>query len=100
MYYSYGELGAQALSTESGWFVLCTIRSTIVAQMVSGMAHLVRILLRELFFNNSSGHNMATAGVTVTIGGMTIVLFARLKIIIGDEKALKEIYGFKGGEWL
>ena len=50
IYYSYAELGARVLSTESGWFVLATVRSTVVEKMVSGMSHLVRILLREAFF--------------------------------------------------
>jgi hypothetical protein len=96
IYYSYAELGARMLSTESGWFVLTTIRSNLVDKIASGMSHLVRILLREAFFNDASGHNFATAGVTVTIGGVTVVIFARLKVIIGDEKSLKEIFGFKG----
>ena len=53
IYYSFVELGIQALSTESAWFVLCTVRSNLVVQIEAGMSQLIRLLLRELFSTTS-----------------------------------------------
>ena len=55
IYFSFAELGGRVLSTESGWFVLAAIRSTIVSKMISGMSHLIRILLRTAFLTRPLG---------------------------------------------
>ena len=39
---------------------------------------------------------MQRVGMSITVEGQPIMIFAHLQIVVGDEKALKEIVGFKG----
>ena len=97
IYWTICELGAEALATENAWFITATIRSTLVDNVDSGMSHVFGFLLSELFFNSASGHDFAKSGIVLTLhNGKRVVLFLKLKVIVGDEKALKEILGAKG----
>ena len=54
-------------------------------------------IARGVFFNNATGRqNLQTVGLSITVNGVAVAIFMRLKIVIGDEKSLKEIFGFKG----
>jgi hypothetical protein len=98
IYWSLLEFGCQFLACEDAWFVAAAVRSTIVEEIESGMSQLMRIVLTELFFNDVSGHNFSTGGATLQIMGMNnpVVIFAKIKAIIADEKALKELWGCLG----
>ena len=87
----------QAIHNEQAWFVTAALRTELVANLDGGMSNVVSAILRQLFFNDSS-HHFATSGVRVVLktSGATLVLFMRLKILIGDEKALKEVLFIKG----
>ena len=100
MYWSFAELGPIALSSEHAWFIAAAVRSSLINKMESGMSQFFRFTLTEMFFNNSTGRNFSTGGCTVklTIRGAVIhaTIVARVRIVVGDEKALKEIFSFKG----
>ena len=59
-YWSFLELGMEALSTEEAWFCTAAIRSDIVAQVDGGVPHITKLLLRTMFA--TEGNNMATTG--------------------------------------
>ena len=84
------------MHTEEAWFAIAAIRSDLVKDVPGGMTNLLRLLLSELFFNVSNGFHLEQAGIQLPFTDCPEWLFAKLKIIAADEKALKEIFCAKG----
>ena len=95
IYYSYQELGQKALTCESCWFSLCTIRSSVVSDL-GGMSVLWR-QLAPLFFENP---NFRQGLVLDFRGSASQLFFAELRILISDEAAIKASLCNKGASGL
>ena len=87
-YWGFKELKQAGLTKEDLWFTCCLLRSPKVAQLggVSALTLEVEKLFRPL-----------AAGLVVSWhSGSRQMLFARLKGLLGDEAALKAMWGVKG----
>lgn len=93
IYWSFLELGTRALHLELGWFEVMVVRTRLVEELPGGMSHLLRLLLNNLFFNQSNGSNLET-GVHLQDG--LPLLFAKFACFVADEKAIKEVWCNKG----
>ena len=98
IYLSFLQFGPAVLSNEQAWFVITTVRSNLVAKLDGGMSFVVHRLLRDYFFNDRS-HNMQNGGAVFNLhgeDGKHVMIFAKVRILVSDEKAIKEIYLCKG----
>ena len=99
VYYSFLELGAAALMSENAWLIAATVRSSLVERIESGMSQFLRALLVDVFFNSTNGQGFQTTGLILKLddgSSQRITIFARVRFIAADEKALKEVSGAKG----
>ena len=100
-YWSLLQLGCDVLSQEDAWFIICAVRTDLVEGLPGKMSNLARTLLKTLLFT-STGHNLAS-GIFISLwgdSGPPRPLFAKLGVIIADEKALKELFAHKGASAL
>ena len=93
-YWSFLELGANALSKEESWFTLMTELETVVAKVSAGLSQLFACIIR-LFFD-SEGFNMNTVGVLLPFASGHIRLFCKLKLVLQDGLAHKQIWHSRG----
>jgi len=91
-YWTFREFGAN-LSQELLWFVLASIRSSVVKTFSGGCSALAGLLLGVLF--GSLGPDFRT-GITIDLGDGPFVFTAILDIIVMDEDALKKAFMCKG----
>jgi hypothetical protein len=95
IYWSFLELGMNALSREESWFVAMTEYSTIINHKVSaGLSQAFSAIIKAFFEPN--GFNMMRSGVNLPFPGGSIRLFANLKIIIQDGGAHKYMFHARG----
>lgn len=89
-YYSYLELGLDALSSEFLWFTLTVARSEFVKEITGlSMGHFTRDLMLSLEL-------MATEGFVCG----DVIIWAKLTITVSDEAALKSCFDVKGASGL
>ena len=89
-YFSFMELGQQALQCEQAWFLLAFARQTPLNGAVDGIVQLACLAARELATRFESG-----VGVEWRGGGVSQI-FAKIGLMVADEPALKEMVGCKG----
>ena len=102
VYWSFAEFGVSMLSCEKVWFIMAGIRSDLIVDLEDGMSHLFKKLLH--FFFDDNGHHFTRAGCSLQLPRdayspevmMTVIIFAKLSIIVSDEKALKDTFHCKG----
>ena len=88
-YWGFKELKQAGLTKEDLWFTCCLLRSPKVAQLEGGVSALT-LEVEKLF-------RPLAAGLVVSWhSGSRQMLFARLKGLLGDEAALKAMWGVKG----
>ena len=96
VYWSFKEFGHRALAFEETWFVLAVIRTTELEKITGGLSHLMGALFDTFFFSTSGGTTFATSGVMLTLAAGPFLLRCALRVIVGDEPALKDILNAKG----
>lgn len=91
-YWSFLELGMDALSKEQCWFPIAAVRSDLTKKMPGGVVHLTDALASVFF--DKHGHNLLKSGINIklAVDGSKHVLFARLDVVLADEPALKEVF--------
>jgi hypothetical protein len=92
IYWSFAEFDTPFLSSESAWFFLTAIRSSVVTRMAGGMSELFRQLL-PLFA--AQGRDLSK-GLFLHSAEHQGLLFAEPAIMISDESALKQAWAVKG----
>ena len=95
VYWSFAELGHGALCREEVWMVATVVRESVVRDLDGGLSRLFALLLKSAFFK-PGGFDFARSGMTLGLGGESVMLFARWAILLADELALKEILLCKG----
>lgn len=92
MYWAFVEFD-EATSDEDMWFHLIAIRSSEVKKFKSGPAQLIKKVL-EKFYEHPFAMNH---GVQINVPDLgPTLLFARARLLVGDEVALKQSLSFKG----
>ena len=89
-YWSFLELGACALSHEECWFTITILRELTVKTLNGAHARLTYLVLDQ-FLDDAGADHMAQ-GVDLQLqDGTTRTLHAKVKILLADEPALKEM---------
>ena len=91
IYYSFAQLGQEALANEYAWHVLATVRSSICNKLDGGLSTVVRELLERYVFNPDRFH-LAQAGVLLPFGRNPVPFHASFGWTLADEKALKQLW--------
>ena len=85
--------------SEAAWFELVFIRRNMLKQVEGELTHLVRILLKSFFSEES--HNVAKAGILLNFAdGSSMRIFVEFGIMLADEAALHMVYQCKGASGL
>ena len=93
-YFSFLELGREALSKEDFWFPVALIRSTTIADMVGGASAILRTMIRHF---SCGPESLVTAGFPVPLGGGgPVLIFARVTRYLADEASIKAGLDVKG----
>lgn len=90
-YWTVLEWPSHLLKRVYGWFTFGVLRSTLIAKYPGGLSALFKKVLHVFF--PETGPSLLTG---VALGGCSRIVCFGLGGIIGDEKAIKEIYGLKG----
>ena len=101
VYWSILEFGMRQLQHEAAWLTACVVRSTIVSKLPGGVAQLYGVVLKKLF-GLSNPHNMASAGMCVTLkggDGVPVQIFFDMDMNAADEPALKFVLHCKRTRW-
>ena len=97
VYWTFMELGVQALSDEDAWFAIAAPRSTITAQTGASVSTLIKALWPAFF--GKDGHDIAKSGMFLQLCGgneTSHMLFAAFQFLVCDERGHKYILGCKG----
>ena len=94
IYWSFRELGFEALSQKCCWFLGGLLRTSKVGKVEGGMTCIFGKHLATFF---GEEHNLARTGFTVhAADGRVATIFAVLGTTVGDEAALKQLWAVKG----
>ena len=94
VYWSFLELGSNALSREEAWFAVMTEYSNVVNELHAGLSQAFGEILK-LFFGGS-GFDFSTAGINLPFDSGDIRLFAKLGAVIQDGGAHQAVWGSRG----
>ena len=90
VYYTFKELGQHAWHNADLWFLQGVLRTSQVKKVPDGFANIFSKCMQA--FNL-----MATDGVRIWLGPEeSILLFAKVGAMLGDERGIKESWAFKG----
>ena len=92
-YWSFIELGTEALSHEESWFILLTEFSTFVNDIQGGLSACFAAAIKAFF---KDGLDMARGGITLSLDGQDTKLFAKLGSVLLDGGAHKYVWGARG----
>ena len=70
------------------------MREKVIGDMPHGFPELTGLLLS--YFFGALGFDIEKAGVSLLVGGVAVIIFARLAIILADGPALKDMLSCKG----
>ena len=91
MYWSWAELGREALNHSSMWYYVSVIRSSEVDNIVGGFGH---VFCRSIA---TFVPCMSEQGVVVDLGdGSSLLMFSKVVHFIGDVKEIQGSWSFKG----
>ena len=93
-YWSLLELGTSALSREEAWFTVMTEFETVVADVSAGLSQLFAAIVKTFF--NPHGYNFETAGILLPFGDSEVRLFCKLKMMLQDGGAHKQVWHARG----
>ena len=92
-YWSFADFGPKILSNDRLWFILTVSRSLTAHKMQGGMTALLRMLLRECFFNV---HGRAGINLALHNGEALHISLEKDIVLLGDMPALKQCIAWKG----
>ena len=92
-YWSVKELGHQALSSEDGWWLLTTVRSSTVSLLKDALSQVAKKAFLSFF---QPGGDFSIGVLMPSGASSKFVLVAKLGLVIADESALKQMYENKG----
>ena len=94
-YFSFMELGMAALSREAAWFTFAIMRTSLLKDFDGGISYVIACIL-DVFFGNLQ--NFRTSGCWLRPVGAAagLFFFAELRVLLSDEKAIKEVWCCKG----
>ena len=95
IYWSFAQLGHEALGTEEPWFTLAVVRLTELEKLDGGLSHLLGVLLDRYMFNPQGVH-VALSGVALALASGVFVLRVASVLFVGDEPALADMCLAKG----
>ena len=90
-------MGTERLTKEANWMLGGILKTSVLAKLRSGAATLFRYVLLAMF---GSTYNFLTSGCTIHKEHGVVTIFAKLDVIIGDESALRAMWGVKGSSGL
>jgi hypothetical protein len=94
VYFSFLELGAQALAREDSWFCVTAKRSKKVKDFKGNMAQVFGVILKFIF---SSTFNLSVSGIALKCGVAPMKrMFASLRIIVQDGGAHRDTWQCRG----
>ena len=76
------------------WFTVMTELETVVAKVSAGLSQLFACII--LLFFDTEGFNMNTVGVLLPFASGAIRLFCKLKIVLQDGGAHKQVWHSRG----
>jgi hypothetical protein len=94
IYWSFMELGSNALSREESWFTLMLEFSTWVNLMHAGLSQVFKQCIKQFF--QPDGYNFATNGILLQFPDGDIRLWARLGGVLQDGGAHKYVWHLRG----
>jgi len=94
MYWTFVELGNDALAKEDVWATISALRSTTLGRVDGGMSAVMAVVLKAFF--SDDGHNMQHGGCAVMLHGRPVRIWAKFGGFISDESALHSIWLCKG----
>ena len=97
MYWSILELGPHHMSSEYAWMFLTMARSHLVNALPAAMSEFAKLALKS-FFDPSSDFQRGGILVQTKLGNA--LLFFKLSVMVGDERALKDTWQSKGASGL
>ena len=80
IYFSFIELGVNALSREESWFVLVVEFSNTVNELSAGISQVFSKCIR--YFFQADGFNLATAGMMLDFPGESVRFWAKLTNVL------------------
>lgn len=93
IYLSFEELGRERLFLEQYWLPLAVLRSSVVGTVAGGLSNCFRLLVRSLLLDPVPAAN---AGFALDLGAGASLIRLRVSSVVGDEAALKSVWGSKG----
>jgi hypothetical protein len=94
LYWTFLELGMNALSREESWFTIMMEYSPVVNQLQAGLSQAFAAVIKTFF--DPGGHDMQSSGMNVPFASGDVRLFAKLGIVIQDGGAHKTVWGGRG----
>ena len=94
IYWSFMELGSNALSREDGWFTVLIEFSTWVNTMHASISQVFKQCIKQFF--QPGGFNFATNGILLEFPDGDIRLWARLGGVLQDGGAHKYVWHLRG----
>ena len=94
-YFSFREFGPGILCRRAAWIPVAILRSHSAKEIQGQMARATRALLCSCF---AGDRGLSTVGVVMKVGlqGSSLLFFARLSNLVGDEGALKAMFANMG----
>ena len=92
-YWSFIELGTEALSHEESWFILMTEFSTEINGLQGGMSACFAAAVKTFF---KDGMDMKRGGLTLSLDSQDTKLFATLGAVLLDGGAHTYVWGARG----
>lgn len=97
LYWNFSNLPGWWRCRQLSWFTAITARTCVVQHIEGQASAVMAAFLRKVFSPRPAEHNLQRSGVRLPCGsGAVFHLRARLVGVLGDEKALKEIFCAKG----
>lgn len=94
IYWSFAELGSNALSREESWFVICIEFSITVNEVHAGISQVMKQCIKRFF--QRDGFNLATSGILLDFPDGDVRLWAVLGGILQDGGAHKYVWHVRG----
>lgn len=96
--YSFLELGQSAMSQGLAWVTAAVARTHgVIDKTPGGWSALLRLFLENLLLGPEG---LATAGIPVTVGGRSRLIFAALKNVLADGDGLRQALSWRGAAGL
>ena len=93
-YWSFLEMGTNALSREETWFTLFTVFETVIKKVQAGLSQLFTASIKAFF--DTSGFDLSTAGITLPLPSGDVRFFCKLRVVLQDGGAHKVVWHSRG----